>query len=217
MIEKLEAPSTEEACLSGAVSSRLYWCGATETSSAKGQGLQAAQEIGITEEGGRKHDPIGNEGSEGAEMIREKETAEKHVLVVDDEPGLLEVMSMCLEEEGFQVQTAADGQQALECLKGNQYDAIVSDIQMPVMCGKQLYQRMASDPVLRKSLDRMIFVSGDAFSENTQRFIQDNALAWLSKPFLLGELQEKVRRVIGCFESPGAQNDARLLPIGNPA
>ncbi|MEE8585899.1 MAG: response regulator [Acidobacteriota bacterium] len=137
-------------------------------------------------------------------MIKKKETTEKHVLVVDDEPQLLELMSMCLEREGFQVQTAADGQQALECLKGNQYDVIVIDILMPGMGGKQLYQRMASDPVLRKYLDRIIVVSGDAFNEDTQSFIEDNCLAWLSKPFLLREFKEKVRRV-GCLESPGAR------------
>ncbi len=194
----------KDAC---AALSRLHWCGGTEISSAQGQGLQAAQTSGITEiavASTRLPAQSKMKAHRLAAMIKKKETTEKHVLVVDDEPQLLELMSMCLEREGFQVQTAADGQQALECLKGNQYDVIVIDILMPGMGGKQLYQRMASDPVLRKYLDRIIVVSGDAFNEDTQSFIEDNCLAWLSKPFLLREFKEKVRRV-GCLESPGAR------------
>ncbi|MEE8585461.1 MAG: response regulator [Acidobacteriota bacterium] len=196
MIEKLETPSNEKACLRGAVLSRLYWCGDTEISSAKGQRLQAAQT--------RLPAPSKMKAQRLAAVIRKKEATQKHVLVVDDEPDLLELMSICLEEEGFQVQTAADGRQALECLKSNQYDVIVSDIRMPGMDGMQLYQRMASDPVLRKFLDRIIFVTGDAFSEDTQSFILGNSLACLSKPFKLGRFQEKVRRV-SCLDWAGAR------------
>ena len=188
MIEKLETPSNEEACLRGAVLSRLYWCGDTEFSSVKGL---AAQTSGITEmaiESRRLPAPSKMKAHRQTAVIRKKEATQKHVLLVDDEPQLLELMSMCLEREGFRVQTAADGQQALECLKGNQYDVIVIDIRMPGMGGKQLYQRMASDPVLRKFLDRIIFVTGDAF-------IEDNSLACLSKPFRLADFQERVRRL----------------------
>ena len=96
MIEKLETPSNEEACLRGAVLSRLYWCGDTEILWAKGQGLQAAQR--------RLSAPSKMKAHRLAAMIQ------KHVLLVDDKPDLLDLMSMrrvsCL---GWQAQDSRYG------------------------------------------------------------------------------------------------------------
>ena len=55
----------------------------------------------------------------------------RHVLVVDDDPGIRQVITMLLEEEGYTVSSAADGLEALEWLTHAEADAILLDYQMP--------------------------------------------------------------------------------------
>ena len=64
------------------------------------------------------------------------------ILVVDDEPDLVENISLPLEIEGFQVYTAPDGLQALQVLKAHTVSLILADIAMPNMNGYQLYEKV---------------------------------------------------------------------------
>lgn len=68
----------------------------------------------------------------------------RRVLVIDDEAGLREVMAEVLEEEGFTVEVAADGEQALERLLGGevQVDVIVTDDEMPRLSGREMLRRL---------------------------------------------------------------------------
>ena len=54
------------------------------------------------------------------------------VLVVDDDPALLSVTCRMLKAMGYQVDTAGDGVQAMECIRRKQYSIVVSDMQMPI-------------------------------------------------------------------------------------
>jgi CheY-like chemotaxis protein len=62
----------------------------------------------------------------------------KRILIVDDEPHMTRVLKLYLERAGYAVTTSSNGQDALSAIKNNAPDALVTDIQMPLMTGKQL-------------------------------------------------------------------------------
>jgi CheY-like chemotaxis protein len=66
----------------------------------------------------------------------------KHVLIVDDEPHVVRVLQMTLERAGYRVESAPNGQQALERIIEIEFDAVVTDIQMPRMTGQELCERI---------------------------------------------------------------------------
>ena len=64
------------------------------------------------------------------------------VLIVDDEPDIQLVMSANLRKEGYEVDTAGDGIEALNKLESRDYDAIILDHQMPRLTGMQFLERL---------------------------------------------------------------------------
>lgn len=66
----------------------------------------------------------------------------KRILVADDEPNMLRVLTLLLQRAGFEVRTATDGKQALESILANPPDVLVTDIQMPRMTGEQLCREL---------------------------------------------------------------------------
>lgn len=68
------------------------------------------------------------------------------ILVVDDEPDLVDNIALALEAEGYRVLQAADGEQALEVLRQDKVDLVLADIAMPRLNGYQLYERVRANP-----------------------------------------------------------------------
>ncbi|HRB92787.1 MAG TPA: response regulator, partial [Chitinophagales bacterium] len=68
------------------------------------------------------------------------------ILVVDDEPDILEFLSYNLEKEGFSVETAENGKQALEKAKKSQPDIVLLDVMMPEMDGIEACRTMREMP-----------------------------------------------------------------------
>ena len=124
---------------------------------------------------------------------RHSNAAQYRLLVVDDEPGVIEVLQTVLREDGYTVETAANGGEALEQLERAKYDLIISDLCMPGVDGETLYKNLQkSDPELAK---RMIFVTGDTVSGKSRAFLEWTGNRWFSKPFDVEELS----RIVGNF------------------
>jgi len=122
------------------------------------------------------------------------DAAQRRLLVVDDEPGIVEVLRSTLESSGYTVETACNGNEAMKQLAANNYDLIISDLCMPGMDGEALYNNVkAINPELAK---RIIFVTGDTVSEKSRRFIDGTGNRWLGKPFNLVEIEELVTGVL---------------------
>ena len=68
------------------------------------------------------------------------------ILVADDQPDLVAMISLTLESAGFQVLRSGDGLEALAILQAQTVDLILADIAMPRMNGYQLYQRARENP-----------------------------------------------------------------------
>lgn len=119
------------------------------------------------------------------------------VLVVDDDPDILDALSEILEAEGFAVTRARNGQEALERLLPRP-DLILLDLMMPVMDGYEFARRMkqqkgpASDvPIVVLSADRNVGTKAREIG----------ATGFLAKPFELGDLLGMVRKAL----SPAGQ------------
>jgi PAS domain S-box-containing protein len=112
------------------------------------------------------------------------------VLVVDDEESVRRVSARFLERVGHQVDTAADGAEALQMLKHVRYDAVVADLRMPGLDGEELFHRLRArgDGLER----RLVFLTGDAASEQAARLVAAARAPVLVKPVRLAELARTI-------------------------
>ena len=120
------------------------------------------------------------------------------VMVVDDDPDFVEITRTILAGNGYQVTTAASGDEALQAMREDVPDLALLDIMMThVLDGLDLCHVMSEDPVLKKV--PIIMISSIADSPSAGLFPTDEYLpidAWISKPVQPGELLEKVAQFI---------------------
>jgi signal transduction histidine kinase len=103
------------------------------------------------------------------------------ILVVDDEELNLILLSTNLQESGYTVETAEDGQQALQMLRAKPFDAVLLDLIMPHMDGYQVLAAMKQDAVLRRT--PVIVISSADEMDSIVRCIEMGATDYLPKPF----------------------------------
>jgi two-component system chemotaxis response regulator CheY len=111
------------------------------------------------------------------------------VLVVDDDPDILDALSEILEAEGYDVQRARNGREALQRLEHMLPDVVLLDLMMPVMDGWEFARSLspaARPPIIVLSADRNV----------STRARELGALEWLAKPFELSDLLAAVRRAV---------------------
>ena len=118
-------------------------------------------------------------------MVKEK------ILVVDDEPGIVELVRLNLEDNDYQVVTAQDGQRALEAYYSEMPDLIVLDIMMPKMNGFEVCQT-----IRRQSNVPIIMLTALSDAEEELKGLESGADDYIGKPFSPGELVARVRAVL---------------------
>ncbi|GAC1331182.1 MAG: response regulator [Candidatus Dormibacteria bacterium] len=117
------------------------------------------------------------------------------LLVVEDEPALQKVLAMRLAMEGFEVDTASDGHEALEMIRANPPDLVLTDLMMPVMDGLELTRTIKKDPAL-KTIPVMILTALKEQRER-QNLTSAGADAFASKPYNSVELTARIRELLG--------------------
>jgi CheY-like chemotaxis protein len=122
------------------------------------------------------------------------QTRRKRILVVDDEPLVSVLMAEALAMEGHDVDTAKDGQEALEKVSACAYDAILSDLRMPGLDGVGLYRGL--DQHHPSLLRRIAFVSGTTQPVEYASFLEETGVTVLRKPFAIDDLQRLVQRLL---------------------
>ncbi len=96
--------------------------------------------------------------------------------------------------EGHDVDTAKDGQEALEKVSACAYDAILSDLRMPGLDGVGLYRGL--DQHYPGLLRRIAFVSGTTQPVEYASFLEETGIPVLRKPFAIDDLQQLVQRLL---------------------
>jgi two-component system chemotaxis response regulator CheY len=124
-----------------------------------------------------------------AEGDRKDVDTSRLVLIVDDDPDLLDVTSFVIENEGIAVETATDGEEALARLrKGKLPRLVLLDLMMPVMNGWEFLEEVAKDPVLR-AIPIVVLTAG----EQTE---VPGAMDVVTKPMDLTVLLQVVERYV---------------------
>ena len=115
------------------------------------------------------------------------------VLVVEDHADLREMLAVLLEAEGYTVQTARNGAEALKCLDDTQPAVIMLDLMMPVMTGDEFRVRQLADP-RHKDVPVICMTAAHDGRARAERIRAD---AYFQKPvdfeLLLGAIREHVR------------------------
>jgi CheY-like chemotaxis protein len=125
------------------------------------------------------------------------------VLVVDDDPWILRMVTATLEKRSYVVDTAREGRQALERALANPPDVIISDVMMPVMEGWTFVQRLRQDP--RLSSIPVIFLTALGKDEARLAELGLGHEDFLAKPFRFDDLEKRVSRALTRTGSAPAQ------------
>jgi two-component system OmpR family response regulator len=113
------------------------------------------------------------------------------VLIVEDEPDLLNGLSRALRDEGYAVDTAANGEEGLYSAEANEYDAIVLDVMLPKIDGWEVLARLRK----QKKTPVLMLTARDQ-SRDRVRGLDTGADDYVVKPFDLDELMARLRALI---------------------
>jgi two-component system NtrC family sensor kinase len=119
---------------------------------------------------------------------------DKRILVVDDERYILDFFVEIFQSIPRYVDTANNGRAAMEKIRVKSYDLVITDFKMPLMSGRELFGWIKEHrPDL---LNRVIFVTGDTFSDDTRSFLENNHNRFLTKPFKIDEVKEVIQETL---------------------
>ncbi len=115
------------------------------------------------------------------------------ILVVDDEPGIRQVLDRLLSREGHQVMLAADGGEALERIDEAEdpFHLIFSDLRMPGVGGEELLETLRERTTSYEG--RIVFMTGDVTAREVGRIMGETRIPMVRKPFDISEILELVR------------------------
>lgn len=116
------------------------------------------------------------------------------ILVVDDEPSVLNLASLVIQGSGYPVLTSTNGREGLDLFRnsGEPISVLVTDVQMPIMDGIEMAKSIKSE----NQDVKIIFVSGFAPTKEIADLILEWDAQFLSKPFDLQHLRTAVQRAV---------------------
>lgn len=115
------------------------------------------------------------------------------VAIVDDDPGIVKVISVILKTNGFEVVDALSGAMALTLIKTERPDVVLLDIMMPDVDGFEVCRQMKADPGTKDI--PIIFVSAKTGMDHVEKGLELGADGYIIKPFAPAVLIAKIREV----------------------
>ena len=115
-----------------------------------------------------------------------------NIIVVDDEDIVLSLVRDALEDDGFHVETASNGAEALDLAQTMRVDLIITDIRMPKMDGNELVRRIRE----QQPDVAVIFMTGYANLNSAKDAIKQGAFDYILKPFELNEIRQAVQKAV---------------------
>jgi len=133
-----------------------------------------------------------------------KKTSNNRIIIVDDEVSMRELLVILLKREGYYVEEAGDGEEALLKLEKNYFDLVISDIQMPRMDGIKLIQK-----IREQEIDVVVMmITAFSTTEQAVEAMKLGAYDYITKPFKNDEIRLVVRNAL---ESKQLRQENRTL------
>ena len=116
------------------------------------------------------------------------------ILVVDDSASMRNMVTATLQSAGHQVQSAGDGQAALTIAKTAKFEAVVTDLNMPIMDGIELVRHLRTLPDYKYT--PILLLTTESSADKKTQGKQTGATGWLVKPFNPEKLLATVAKVL---------------------
>ena len=132
----------------------------------------------------------------------------KRILLVDDEPLILKGLRYTLEQEGYEILTAADGEEALQVFFEQQVDLVLLDVMLPKLDGIQVCQRIRESsnvPIL------MLTAKGEDMDKILG--LEYGADDYMTKPFTILEVKARIKTVLRRAAQPAANEEKKIIRV----
>src|SRR5262249_20772547 len=148
-----------------------------------------------------------------------KAKAKQRILVADDDPEILTLLSLRLKSRGYEVFEAIDGETALEQARGNKPDLVILDVMMPQKNGWEVARELKQDATTKDIGIIILTAIGEKMNEITSPLY--GADAYIDKPFEFQELESAIESVLErrarCYRPgvlPLAKTPPKIVGIG---
>ena len=119
----------------------------------------------------------------------------KKILVADDEPNIVTALEFLLQRNGFEVQVARNGDEALSLIESGRPDLVLLDVMMPLKSGYEVCKRIRERPEL--SHVKVVMLSAKGRDAEVARGLDLGADLYVTKPFSTRDLVAKIRQLLG--------------------
>lgn len=116
------------------------------------------------------------------------------ILIAEDEEVLRMLMVDTLEDEGHELDEAADGQEAIDQIMGNDYDLILLDYMMPLYTGLEVIEKVRNSP--DKSTVKIMMVSAKSQQADKDLVLKSGADYFIAKPYSPAELVQRIEDIL---------------------
>ncbi|MCD4844108.1 MAG: response regulator [Methanosarcinales archaeon] len=119
----------------------------------------------------------------------------KNILVVEDNPLNMELVSDLLESYGYQVTGAMDGEEALEIVNGSTFDLILLDMQLPKMDGLEVLENLKSNPATANIT--VVALTAHAMKGDEVKYKEAGCSGYIPKPVEVHKLKSSIEQYVG--------------------
>lgn len=119
----------------------------------------------------------------------------KKILIADDEPNIVISLEFLMERNGYEVRTAADGEEALKQLAEFTPDLILLDVMLPLRNGFEVCQRIRANPKWKDI--KIVMLTAKGREVEVAKGLALGADVYVTKPFATKELLASIRRILG--------------------
>jgi DNA-binding response OmpR family regulator len=125
--------------------------------------------------------------------LTEPQITRPRILVVDDDPMMGTTLRLALEDD-YDVSVSGSAENAMSVLTSEAFDLVLCDLMMPRTSGIDLHRWLRDrDPA---AADRMLFMTGGAYTDQAARFLREDAREHVEKPFRVEQLLRKIQSML---------------------
>jgi len=137
---------------------------------------------------------------EASNLVRSTHVSKK-ILIADDEPNIVAAIEFLLQQNGYEVQIARNGEEALRLIEAWNPDLLLLDVMMPKKSGYEVCMRMRERPEWQHI--KVVMLSAKGRETEINKGLSIGADLYITKPFSTRELMAKIRGLLDQVPKPG--------------